>query len=201
MTLARDVFGRFTSPDSKNKLLSLESNGLNEAIETMAELHKQFANYIESVELIARKRHDATDLRGKVHKATDFGNAEILADLKKDGRDFIALSREESRSIGRAFAEEFERLVGYRMTKAVIRASVKSAWIEAIQTYRAIVASHISQGESSAGSIAELTREYARRKLDDWGFTHPIGKASGQLHESLNDNSQSQIRVKTKGAI
>lgn len=185
--------------------LTLETQGLQPVLEVMEALHELGAKP-SAVELNSVSRSDS-----------DQTNAEILRYLADQGRDFIASSNQDADQIAKAFSDELERRLGDKFSKEVFwdnwgtaKSSTKSAkalanvlsaaaFRAAMMKYMEQVADRIdSQHTNNPPFKAELTDAYAAKKLREFGFTKPIGKASAQLLDNLNPDGLGARNIRLK---
>ena len=177
-------------------LIDIETKGLAEAQELLATLEK----------MGAKKR--SVDLHGKerLESGSSANNAQIMEWLKDTGRDFITPTQDMMAKIGQKLSDEIEdglvkayarraaraikahaKQKPYKpkgddqLARSVMNRALKNAMFEAME----IMTERIEKQETADGVLKELTEAYAAYKQKKFGFTTPIGKATGQLIDNL----------------
>lgn len=132
----------------------------------------------------------SVDLLSVARDSGEITNSEILDELAKIGFRFTDLTEGEIIEIEKAFLEEYEkrmRLVMLNFAKGEelgeTQESISGAILKAaMERYSEIVLSHIEQGVGVSRDLSEPYKIFKQRK---YGFTYPIGKATGQLAANL----------------
>jgi hypothetical protein len=184
--------------------LTLETRGLQTLQKALGALQKLGAS-LGAVELNSHPREDS-----------ETTNAEILQWLEYSGRDFITASTQDAEEIAGVFAEELERRLGDEFSKEAFwdkwdeqpsgkkqeafanelaAASLKKAMLKYMeQVYHRIQ----SQNTNNPPFNGELNPDYEAWKLKTFGFTKPIGKATGQLTNNLNPDGLGSRNIRLK---
>jgi len=127
-------------------------------------------------------------LRAKREDGVD--SDDIVESLIKRDRDFFTADNAVAESVAASAAAELEKRLAAAAKlgnpsptdNALAGAMLKAA----MATYMKEVVDRIeSQRTASGAAPRELTPEYAAYKEKEFGFVVPVGKASGQLLESL----------------
>ena len=184
--------------------LTLETRGLQTLQKALGALQKLGAS-LGAVELNSHPREDS-----------ETTNAEILQWLEYSGRDFITPSSGDAEDIAHSFADELERRLGDEFSKGAFwdkwdeqpsgkkqeafanelaAASLKQAMLKYMeQVYHRIQ----SQNTNNPPFNDELNPDYEAWKLKTFGFTKPIGKATGQLTNNLNPDGLGSRNIRLK---
>ena len=181
-------------------LIDIQTQGLAQAQDLLATLKKMGA------------KPRSVDLHGKQRlEGNDANNAEVLGWLKNTGRDFITPTKEMMDEIGEALKNEIEeglikakarraaravtasaKQTPYKpkgddqLAKSVMNRALKNAMFKAMK----IMSDRINNQETADGVLTELTEKYAAYKQKKFGFTRPIGKATGQLIDNLAQSAR-----------
>jgi hypothetical protein len=189
--------------------VTLEAEGLDmvtQMIDLARGILDAAGNTIGGVDLHAKKRLE------------DEADSVIIAkQLMEFGRDFFSLDDAQSEQVAQAFANEVQRrldgvagmAIGVSgVARAVGKASAEgtrmatetagAAYRGAMMRYMAIVSENITaQRTAFGGSPDALSPEYAEWKQENFGFTSPIGVATGQLRENFDPSNKGNIRLRT----
>jgi hypothetical protein len=156
----------------------------------------------------------SVDLHAKTRKDGDANNVEIANELIKRARDFFSIRDEEAERIAQSAAIEAQRMLDHlasrpadkgialagkaQATTHATQAKAK-ALIAAMKTYMDITGEHFDSQTTITGSPAALSPEYAADKQRVFGFTDPIGVATGQLRENFDPSNSGNIRLRRGG--
>lgn len=189
--------------------VTLEAEGLDLAAQVIAlarGILDAAGNTIGGVDLHAKKRVES-----------EADSVIIAKQLMEFGRDFFSLDDAQSEQVAQAFTAEVQRrldgVAGVAIgTSSVARAVGKAsaegtrmaretagaAYTEAMKRYMQIVEENIThQRTAFGGSPDALSPEYAEWKQKEFGFTTPIGVATGQLRENFDPSNKGNIRLRT----
>lgn len=150
-------------------------------------------------ELIVKLSDGGADIKGVSFNASSrkedpsIDNRQILNWLKEGGRDFQSITEDESKEIEDVFIKEVERRFArldessIKNLKNTLNSILVSGLKKAILKLISIIHNHIVRGTvAGGGSVDALSPEYAKVKQRKYGFTHPIGVATGQLLDNLS---------------
>ena len=167
--------------------LTIEAEGLEQIAAIMAGTISSTSK-VRGVELHGGIRQDS--------KAT---NGEILWYLAeaKESRDVVNLQDAEAEEVAEAFALEYDRRVQRILNKGAlvnklailekIDLIVGSAYRAAMRKYMTKASDHIVNSTDVHGrKLESLSRDYAERKSEEFGFEEPILVATGQIIEALS---------------
>jgi hypothetical protein len=159
------------------------------------------------------------DLRGKTRVTDDdeeigLNNATVAQWLADGGRDFFSSDQIIADRCAGIITAEIERRLAAaarrkpRKTRRGAKPRSKQRQINnitggalrlAMYAYIEYVRARILQGRLADGSGPdELSVAYAAHKRKEFGFTHPIGVASGQLLDNLDSMNTGNIRLRKK---
>jgi len=201
-------------------MISVEVEGIEEA-QAMLKTLETYGNTINAAEVLGHKRESDTGA------SRDINNAEILEWLADDGRNFYELDDAEMAKIDRKFvamlSKGLERWT-HLTTKGTQRSMMRtlgrglksgnlggalldqaakaarqimgSSLRATCKLYLKIISENVENGRW-LGHRGDLTKEYADYKQKKYGFTHPIGVASGQLRANIAPLSRN-IKLRTK---
>ena len=181
-------------------MISIDVKGLEDAKELLAYLH-DLGNVVQNAEVLGHQRQEQPGLN----------NAEVLQYLGEQNpkskrntkRDFYSMSAEEQAVVvDRPFLEKLWESVEKIAAKPVVVAGrLKSQAAYASQamgnslkaaclSYLRWVTDNIESQRWKGGGSSSLSEEYADTKQRKYGFTQPIGKASGQLIDNVAPNAK-----------
>jgi len=195
--------------------LTLETHGLQTLQEALGALRRLGA-VLGAVELNSHPREDS-----------ETTNAEILQWLVYSGRDFITSSPDDANEIAKASADELERRLGDKFSEEAFwhklderqqqsgkklnkdekrkqqekfanelaAAILRSAMLK----YMEQVSSRIDYGRTNNPPFERrLSAQYEKWKREVFGFAYPIGKATGQLIDNLNQFGLGSRNIRLK---
>jgi hypothetical protein len=149
-----------------------DSNGFSGIIEQLRELGTHYSG---------------VELRGARNDGVDMDD--IIESLSDNGRDFFSADDATADAVAAAMAAEVERRASAAKAKGRVVSddSLAAAGLKAAMgAYMAAVKERIeNQVVAGGGAPKELTPAYAALKQRKYGFTTPIGKATGQLLAAL----------------
>jgi hypothetical protein len=148
---------------------------------------KQLETRFSGVELIG-SRADGVD------------SNDIVESLIEYGRDFFSSDQQLADDVAQAMADEIERRSQAAMEKGRPDPSddvlASSGLMAAMKVYMVGVLERIdAQRTATGGGPQALTDKYAAYKNKRWGFTTPIGKASGQLLSALTPGGSAAGKI------
>lgn len=170
--------------------LNLEAHGLK--------LMQKRLKMLEKV--CGGKAYKAVELRPKQRKDGDHTNAEIMKFLAEQGRDFRHPDSKELDEIGRAFIKEIETKFKTLAEKTNVEKAAKNVsglgFREAMKVYMASTTERIEEAIWKGDGDKQLSEKYEKFKQRVYGFTYPIGKATGQLLDNLNPHGPAARNIK-----
>lgn len=161
-------------------MFALSVKGLP-AAKKLLKTAEKLGSAIKGAQLNAKSRGDSAKT-----------NAEILEYLAEGGRDFVTPDSETLRKIEETIAghleEGLERIKRGNLKKSEKAAATEiaaKAFKEGATVWNDKISQNISDGKTADGQVEELSEEYARQKQRRYGFTKPIGVATGQVRDNV----------------